>query len=100
MFAYQHFGVKPDIIGLAKGRGPGVPIGAVLAKEHFAAAFSHGSHGPTYRGKPLSFAAALATLKEVEKLDFCDKARVRRNYLKTRLNEVSTTKDEIRRVRV
>src|SRR5690625_7586341 len=44
MFAYQHFGVKPVIIGLSKGLGSGVPIGAVLGKELFASAFFHGFH--------------------------------------------------------
>ena len=99
MFAYQHFGVKPDIIGLAKGLGSGLPIGAVLAKEHFAAAFSHGSHGTTFGGNPLACAAALATLKVIEKEDICEKARVRGNYLKTRLNDLSTEWDAIRQVR-
>src|SRR5690625_6045915 len=66
MFAYQHFGVKPDIIGLAKGLGSGVPIGAVLAKENFAATFSHGSHGTTFGGNPLACSGALTTLKVSE----------------------------------
>src|SRR5690625_4314544 len=61
--------------------------------------FSHGSHGTTFGGNPLACAAALATLKVIEKEDICEKARVRRNYLKTRLNDLSTEWDAIRQVR-
>jgi len=61
MFAYEHFGVEPDILTLAKGLGGGVPIGALLAKSH-AAAFEPGDHGSTFGGNPLACAAALAVL--------------------------------------
>lgn len=99
MFAYQHYGIKPDIVALAKGLGSGVPIGAVLAKEEFASAFSHGSHGTTFGGNPLACAAALATLKVMDKEDICEKSRTRGNYLKTRLTDLSTEWDAIRLVR-
>src|SRR5690625_2105969 len=99
MFAYQHFGVKPDIIGLAKGLGSGLPIGAVLAKEHFASAFSHGSHGTTFGGNPLACAAALATLPLTDKDGSCEKGRARSTAIRTRLNDLSTEWDAIRQVR-
>lgn len=99
MFAYEHYGIYPDVVALAKGLGSGVPIGAVIAKEEFAAAFSHGSHGTTFGGNPLACAAALATLNVIEKEEICEKARVRGNYLKTRLNDLSTEWDAIRQVR-
>jgi len=63
LFAYEHFDIEPDIITLAKGLGGGVPIGAMLAKEHIAVAFSEGTHASTFGGNPLSCAAALATLE-------------------------------------
>ncbi|MBI4185957.1 MAG: acetylornithine transaminase [Chloroflexi bacterium] len=62
LFAYQQYGVEPDIMTLAKGLGGGVPIGAVLAKER-ASVFSPGEHGSTFGGNPLACAAGYATLK-------------------------------------
>jgi acetylornithine aminotransferase len=63
LFAYQQLGVAPDIMTLAKGLGGGVPIGACLAKETVAAAFSPGSHASTFGGNPLACAAALAVCR-------------------------------------
>ncbi|MCG8401772.1 MAG: aspartate aminotransferase family protein [Firmicutes bacterium] len=60
--AYQHFGVEPDIITLAKALGGGFPIGAMLAKEDVAAAFSPGDHASTFGGNPLACAAGLAAM--------------------------------------
>jgi acetylornithine/N-succinyldiaminopimelate aminotransferase len=62
LFAYEQYGVEPDIMALAKGIGSGVPIGAFLAKEEFSL-FSPGEHGSTYGGNPLVCAAAHAALK-------------------------------------
>ncbi len=64
--ACQGYGVKPDIITLAKGLAGGVPIGAFLATESVAAAFSPGDHGSTFGGNPLACAAALAVLETIE----------------------------------
>lgn len=62
-FAYEHFGIEPDIICLAKGLGGGVAIGALLAKDAVAASFQHGSHASTFGGNPLACAAATATIE-------------------------------------
>ncbi len=62
VFAYEHFGIKPDIMTLAKGLGGGIAIGAVLAKESVASSFTHGSHASTFGGNPLACSAALATI--------------------------------------
>lgn len=64
LFAYEHFGVEPDILTLAKALGGGFPIGAMLAKEE-AAVFQPGDHASTFGGNPLACAAALATLEEI-----------------------------------
>jgi len=64
LFAYEQYGVEPDIMTLAKGLGSGVAIGAVLAKEK-AAVFVTGEHGSTFGGNPLACAAGYATLKFV-----------------------------------
>lgn len=70
LFAYQEYGIEPDILTLAKGLGSGFPIGAILAKGEVARAFTHGSHGSTFGGNPLAMAAGLATLKELSREDF------------------------------
>jgi acetylornithine aminotransferase/acetylornithine/N-succinyldiaminopimelate aminotransferase len=63
LFSYEHFGVTPDIMTLAKGLGGGVPIGALVATDKVAAAFTPGSHASTFGGNPLSSAAAVAVFK-------------------------------------
>ncbi|MDA8086165.1 MAG: acetylornithine transaminase [Nitrospiraceae bacterium] len=63
LFAYKHFGIKPDIMTLAKGLGGGVPIGAVLGTDRVAKAFTPGSHAATFGGNPLVCAAAIATIQ-------------------------------------
>lgn len=67
IFAYQHFGVQPDIVTLAKGLGGGVPIGAFLARETVAKTFGPGDHGTTFGGNPLACAAANAVLSVLSK---------------------------------
>jgi predicted acetylornithine/succinylornithine family transaminase len=64
LFGYQLYGIEPDILTLAKGLGGGMPIGAVLAKEH-AAVFVPGDHNSTFGGNPVTSAAAYAVLKYV-----------------------------------
>lgn len=99
MFAYQHYGVEPDILALAKALGSGFPIGAVVAKEHVAKAFEHGNHGTTYGGNPLACAVALETLNVMEEENICEMARVRGNYLMTRIKDISTNWKAIKEVR-
>jgi acetylornithine aminotransferase len=65
-FFYQHAGVYPDVVTLAKGLAGGVPIGACLAKGAAAEVFKPGSHGSTFGGNPFACAAALATLDIIE----------------------------------
>ncbi|MFT4087911.1 MAG: acetylornithine transaminase [Gordonia sp. (in: high G+C Gram-positive bacteria)] len=66
MFAFESFGVVPDVITLAKGLGGGLPIGAVLATGPAAELFTPGQHGTTFGGNPVSAAAALAVLKYID----------------------------------
>jgi 4-aminobutyrate aminotransferase len=66
MFAAQHWGVKPDIMTLAKGIASGLPIGLVVARKPVMEKWPRGAHGNTYGGNPLCCAAALATLDLVE----------------------------------
>jgi len=65
LFAYEHFGVEPDIMTLAKALAGGAPIGTMLARDEFAAAFTPGTHGSTFGGNPLVCAAAIATVHTI-----------------------------------
>ncbi len=65
LFAYEHYGMTPDIMTLAKGLGGGVPIGAMLAAEKVASAFQPGSHASTFGGNPLVCAASIATIDAI-----------------------------------
>ena len=66
MFGYEHYGITPDIVTLAKGLGAGVPIGAILTRGECAQAFTAGDHGSTFGGNPLACAAALVVIKRLK----------------------------------
>lgn len=66
-YAYEHAGIQPDAIGMAKGLGGGFPIGSMWVRENAAELFHPGSHGTTFGGTPLACAAALAVLDVIEK---------------------------------
>jgi len=63
LFAYEHYGITPDVMTVAKGLGGGVPIGAMLATDKVASAFQPGSHASTFGGNPLVCAAAVVTIE-------------------------------------
>lgn len=67
MFAFQQTSLKPDLITLAKGLGGGLPIGALVAKNHVASHFKPGDHGTTFGGNPLATAAGNYILSAIEK---------------------------------
>ncbi len=68
-FGFQHAGIMPDIVTMAKGLGNGMPIGAVWAKREVAEAIKPGDHGSTFAGQPLAASAARATLAVMENMD-------------------------------
>ena len=74
-FAFEHAGVRPDAIGMAKGLGGGFPIGAVWVSETSAELFQPGMHGTTFGGTPLACAAALAVLDVLEREALLEKVR-------------------------
>ena len=80
LFAYEQYGVEPDIMTLAKGLGSGVAIGAILAKDK-ASVFAPGEHGSTFGGNPLACAAGYATLKFVIDNDISGRVKTVGNYL-------------------
>jgi acetylornithine/N-succinyldiaminopimelate aminotransferase len=74
-FGFQHFGVEPDVVTMAKALGNGVPIGACWAKAEVAAAFEPGDHATTFGGQPLATSAARAVLQVMEAEDVPARAR-------------------------
>jgi acetylornithine/succinyldiaminopimelate/putrescine aminotransferase len=68
-FGFQHLGVEPDVVTMAKALGNGMPVGACWARAEVAAAFVPGDHGSTFGGQPLAMSAAQATLKVMESED-------------------------------
>jgi len=80
-FAYQHTGILPDVMTLAKGLGSGVPVGACLAAGKATGTFKPGNHGSTFGGNPLSSVAALTTLNILEQDKLLDHATSIGNFL-------------------
>jgi acetylornithine/N-succinyldiaminopimelate aminotransferase len=98
LFAYEQYGVEPDIMTLAKGLGSGVPIGAFLARENVSL-FSPGDHGSTFGGNPLVCAAAHATLKYIIDNDIPGKVKRIGNYFMTKLENLKQQFDFITALR-
>ena len=86
-FGFQHSGVVPDVMALAKGLGSGVPIGACLARGVAADVFQPGNHGSTFGGNPLACAAALATLDAIEEENLLDNVRMRGDAIRAGLRQ-------------
>lgn len=95
MFAWQHYGVKPDVMTVAKALGNGVPIGAFLACGKAATAMVPGDHGTTYGGNPLVTAAAGAVLDVFEKRQITDHVKEVGAYLYEKLEELTEKYDII-----
>lgn len=84
LFAYEHFGVRPDIMSVAKGIASGFPLSAVIGKKEIMEKWPAGAHGGTFGGNPVACAAALATLELLEG-GLIENARVMGAYLKGQL---------------
>jgi len=88
MFAYEQYGIKPDILTVAKALGCGVPVGAFLAKEEVAASLVPGDHGSTYGGNPLCAAAANAVLQIFKEDKILDNVNSVSKYLEDELQKL------------
>jgi acetylornithine/succinyldiaminopimelate/putrescine aminotransferase len=99
-FAFEHAGIKPDIVTLAKALGSGVPIGATLARAEVAEVFQPGSHGSTFGGNPLSSSAALATLEVIDNERLAERAAEQGAYFQQKLKQLAASSPgHIREVR-
>lgn len=99
LFAYEGYGVAPDIICLAKGLGGGVPVGAMMATERVYAGFERGSHASTFGGNPLASTAALTVLEVIEDEGLLENVAARGQQLRDGLEELAKTFDTILDVR-
>jgi acetylornithine aminotransferase len=90
LFAYEHFGVTPDIMTLAKALANGLPMGAMLATEKAAAAFGPGAHASTFGGTPIVSAAALEVCRLMESEGIPDRCRRTSAYFRSRLEWLSS----------
>lgn len=99
LFAYEQYGIEPDVISLAKGLGSGFPIGAVIAKEKVACAFEPGSHGSTFGGNPLATAAGVATVDYLVNSDVLKHSSKLANYLEGELSKLIAKFPSIKGIR-
>ncbi|NNJ32786.1 aspartate aminotransferase family protein [Bacteroides xylanolyticus] len=95
MFAWQQYGVKPDVMTVAKALGNGVPIGAFLASGKAATAMVPGDHGTTYGGNPFVTAAAYKVLELFEKRDIVNHVKEMGDYLTKKLEKLKDKYDII-----
>jgi acetylornithine/N-succinyldiaminopimelate aminotransferase len=86
-FAFQHTGITPDAMALAKGLGSGVPVGACVAKGIAAAVFTPGKHGSTFGGNPFAMVAGLTTLNIIERDKLLQNAKEIGDYIHQQLAE-------------
>lgn len=94
-FAYEKYGIKPDIVTLAKGLAGGVPIGAFIVTDEVANAFKPGDHGTTFGGNPLACAAANVVLDTVPKADFLKQVETVGSYFKNKLLDLQKKYPEL-----
>ncbi len=99
MFAYEHAGIEPDIMTLAKALGNGFPVGAMLAKEKIAQSFTAGNHGSTFGGNPLAMSAALATLQIMLEENILENTRKVGEYFLAQLKKLKDKHKVIKEVR-
>ncbi len=93
IMSYMNYGIKPDIVSMAKALGGGMPIGAICATEEVSKAFSAGSHGTTFGGHPVSCAAALAQVNELLDRNLAGNARKMGTYLAEKLKVLPHVKE-------
>jgi len=99
LYAYQHYGIVPDILTLAKALGGGVPIGVLLATESVAAAFQPGDHASTFGGNPLATAAGVAALSTILNEGLAEKAALAGQYIREKLAVIQSSVQDIKEIR-
>lgn len=93
VFSFQHYGVTPDCVSLAKGLGGGLPIGAVMVGEKCKETLSAGTHGSTFGGNPIVCAGALAVLDRIAEEAFLEEVSAKGELLRSLLEELPQIKE-------
>jgi len=99
LFAYEHFGVIPDVMTLAKALAGGAPIGTMLARDEIAASFTPGTHGSTFGGNPLVTAAAIAAVRAILEDGLLNRAEEMGEYLHGELEMLGKNYPFVKEVR-
>jgi len=100
MFAYQHYGIKPDVMTLAKSLGGGIAIGAAVISEKVAHVLAPGTHASTFGGNPLACRASIAVFKTISQQKLLKQAQTMGKYLRKKLDELKFSfSNKIREVR-
>ena len=99
LFAFQHFGVTPDIVAIAKPLAAGLPLGAFLLREKFASALTTGKHGTTFGGGPLACRTALEYLAVIEQENLLERVRNVGSYLNSELKALASKSKIVSEVR-
>ncbi len=93
IMSYMNYGIKPDLVSMAKALGGGMPIGAICATKEVAKAFTIGSHGSTFGGHPVCCAAALAQVNELLNRDCAGNAKIMGDYFCSELEKLPRIKE-------
>ncbi len=99
LFAYEHYGIEPDMMTLAKPLGGGLPLGAMLARQEVADAFEPGDHASTFGGNPVCCAAGLATLETILEESLVERAAELGGHLAKRLEALREKHALVKEVR-
>jgi acetylornithine/N-succinyldiaminopimelate aminotransferase len=99
LFAYEIFGIQPDVIALAKGLGGGFPIGAMMAVSKIAEAFEPGDHASTFGGNPMACTAGLCVLDNLINKNLLQNVKIQGEYLRKKLEEMKSHFDIIKDIR-
>jgi acetylornithine/N-succinyldiaminopimelate aminotransferase len=99
LFAYEHYGITPDIMTLAKSLAGGLPIGALLARDEIAKSFTPGTHASTFGGNPLVTAAGIAAFTALKDPALLENCRAVGAYFMSELNQLKKKHSIIREVR-
>ena len=99
MFAYEHYGIKPDIVTMAKGIGNGITVGAIATSTEIGKALVPGDHGTTFGGNPFACTAVVETLNQFEKRQIPSHVEEMGQYLHKRLTELAEQKEIVKETR-
>ena len=99
MFCFEHYGITPDVMTLAKSLGGGLPIGAMVASKKFQDVLKPGMHASTFGGSPIACSAALAVFDAIKKEGLLRNTQEMGDYLKEKLDELKKKKSTIKEIR-